>query len=385
MARARDPRANRLIDVLSPRGRVLLAVAIFLTFAPMLVMPVHASGFTPLSMAAISIISGAIGLAYAMSFTWTIRFLPVALVLHTTPFVGYWGLLPQWLWPRADALNIPAIFAMLSIAGGYAVFIVIIAGEGQRSVRQAAELELASRMHADLTPPIETAGKWGTVVGRSVASASMGGDLIDVIDHGDHADIVLADVSGHGVRAGVAMAMLKTSVRSASSRGLTVEEIAREANEALVKLTASDLFATAWLARLHVDCEVELVGCGHPPGILLRAGGATERIESDAPPLGIVADLEIEPLRARLAAGDRLVLYSDGLTEAGVERGEMLGIDGFVSMVDARRDSGDGIVEQVLLAVAQHAPAEDDRSLLVIEAGSGVADQAPQSPGAVAS
>ncbi len=361
---------SRYVDMLSPRARRLLALALFLTFAPLLVVPIESEGYRLGSVVFISLVSGVMGACYGLAFMWSIRLLPVALGLHVLTFFGFGGAFPAWLWPPASGFSLTGIAAVVTVAAAYVVFVVIIAGEGQRSVRQRAELDLATRIHQELTPPIDAGGAWGRAVGISEASNSMGGDLIDVVEHGDSADVILADVSGHGVRAGVVMAMLKTAFRGAADGSNGPGRIAEAVNAALVSLTAGDVFATAWLLRFERGGRVSAVGCGHPPLFRVRVEGAIDRIESGSMPMGVADGASFEAVRLELSPGERLVVYSDGLTEAGVEQGAMIGVDGLESIVrDALTRDAEGLPDAVVAGVRTSATTEDDLSILVLETG----------------
>ena len=97
---------ERFIDLLSQRARVLLSIALFLTFAPLLVVPIESAGYTVVSVCFISVVSGLIGTLYGLSFMWTLKLLPPAIALHALTFVGYGGLFPSWLWPPATGFSL---------------------------------------------------------------------------------------------------------------------------------------------------------------------------------------------------------------------------------------------------------------------------------------
>ncbi|MEM9165733.1 MAG: PP2C family protein-serine/threonine phosphatase [Planctomycetota bacterium] len=369
MTRRRKPHGvRRFIDVLSPKAQRLLAAALFLTFAPLMVVPIESQGYRLSSVVFICCVSGLIGMSYGLTFMWTKKLLPVAIALHAMTFLGYGGVFPEWLWPRASGFSLTGLAAVILVGSAYVVFVVIIAGEGQRSVRQQAELDLATKIHSELTPPIETAGQWGLAVGRSDASNSMGGDLIDVVDHGPSMTAVLADVSGHGVRAGVVMAMVKTAFREAVASSADLPRIAQAVNRALAGLTADDVFATAWFVRIERGGTLTAVGCGHPPIYTSNAKGAIECLRAEGMPLGIAADASFPQTMSADTPAARLVLYSDGLTEAGAERGAMLGDEGLRGIIESTLHlPAAEAIEAMLNAVLRHAPADDDRSLMLIE------------------
>jgi sigma-B regulation protein RsbU (phosphoserine phosphatase) len=103
----------------------------------------------------------------------------------------------------------------------------------------------------------------------------------------------------------------------------------------------------------------------------------TERLEAGGPPLGVLRDFEFPEGAATLEAGDLLVLYSDGITEAGAGKGNDFGEARLSSVVTAHRNKTlDEIREQVLRAVRKHSgeEQEDDRTLLLVRATRSVAE-----------
>ncbi len=262
---------------------------------------------------------------------------------------------------------IMVVAACVQLSVGFTLVIRYVTMTERREARQRVELDLARRIQAELAPPVDVAGAWGRAVGLSVASNSMGGDLIDVVDHGDSADVILADVSGHGVRAGVVMAMLKTSFRGAATGDRRPESIASAVNEAMVSLTAGDVFATAWLLRVRREGLVACVGCGHPPLFRLARDGSPTQIVSDSMPLGVLREAEFASSEIGLAEGERLLLYSDGLTEARYPNGEMIGLAGLERLI-RRVGSEDvsALPSRVLSAVTDISTTDDDLSVLAV-------------------
>jgi sigma-B regulation protein RsbU (phosphoserine phosphatase) len=107
------------------------------------------------------------------------------------------------------------------------------------------------------------------------------------------------------------------------------------------------------------------VNCGHPAPILLRADGSVERLDSTATVLGVFKDWSSEEGSTTLAAGDKLVLFSDGVTEAGVETEAEFGEDGLLAVIRANQ----GVDARALVSVINAAVAvekDDDVTVVVI-------------------
>lgn len=111
-------------------------------------------------------------------------------------------------------LRVFGVLAILAIAAGYIVFSIFVRLEGARYFRVHTEIELAREIHRSLVPTVERKFDGFEVFGASVPSGEVGGDLVDLAESSDEWIAYIGDISGHGVAAGVLMAMFKTSIRS---------------------------------------------------------------------------------------------------------------------------------------------------------------------------
>jgi hypothetical protein len=118
-----------------------------------------------------------------------------------------------------ERLILDAVFILLMIHVGYALFLFFIETEGFKHLRVQTELELAERLQTTLVPPLSLRTAAVDVEARSIPSSQMGGDLADAVVYGDLLTCYVADVSGHGVAADMLMGIVKTAVRMALHRG----------------------------------------------------------------------------------------------------------------------------------------------------------------------
>jgi serine phosphatase RsbU (regulator of sigma subunit) len=147
----------------------------------------------------------------------------------------------------------------------------------------------------------------------------VGGDYFDFLELGaPHVGLVLADISGKGVHAALLMASLQAHLRSLSARGpLDPARMLVEVNRALRRSTAAQHYATMFFG-VYDDSARRLayVNCGHNAPMLRRRDGKVERLESTATVIGIFERWECSVAEVAIEAGDLLVIYSDGVTEA---------------------------------------------------------------------
>jgi serine phosphatase RsbU (regulator of sigma subunit) len=203
-------------------------------------------------------------------------------------------------------------------------------------------------------------------------SEAAGGDYYDLHEPDpDTLDLVIADVSGHGAVASVAMAMLRTAMQAWCRGGHAPSTVVPEINELMHTSLDEGMFITACFLNLDRKAgELTYVNCGHNPPIVRRRGGEISFLESGGgPPLGVLTDLDPPPGATTLQPGDLIVLYTDGIPEAFNPRNELLGM---ARLVDAiRRGEGDPerTRRSVLETVNAHTagrPRVDDQTLLVM-------------------
>ena len=204
------------------------------------------------------------------------------------------------------------------------------------------------------------------------ASLHAGGDYYDVLDLGaGRTGVVVVDVSGHGARAAVIMAMVRTLVHAWRAEAKRPGELLLRLNRHFDYLWGSSMFATALCAVFEpTRARVRIACAGHPLPLVARRGCA-QQIEADATiPLFLQDVDEIPETEHPLMAGDRLVFFSDGITESENPEGEMYGLERLTQAVAARGGSSPReLVEQVVVNVKAFVGGEepeDDQTLVVV-------------------
>lgn len=232
---------------------------------------------------------------------------------------------------------------------------------------------VARVLQASLLPPTLPESAYFTFGGRYVAGREMvGGDFYDVFPLGGRDwGMVMGDVCGKGPEAAAVTALARYTVRSAAVVESEPEDVLRFLNDAALRDQTVDRFCTASFARLHAVhrglAALQFAHGGHPPALVLRAGGAVEPAPDTGMLLGVVPEPRIGHYATTLGAGDAAVLYTDGVTEARGPDGP-LGLDGLVDLVRSlagrsAQEIADAVVDEVGAYVGDGP--RDDAAVLV--------------------
>ena len=179
------------------------------------------------------------------------------------------------------------------------------------------DLEIAREIQFGLLP-FEPFSRGKVTVNSMMRPANtVGGDYFDLIELGDgRIGLVMADVAGKGIPAALLMALLQASLRTLLTASLRGAELIAKLNEHLHSYIPSNRLITLFYAELDPETgDVSYVNAGHNPPLLVGSGGVS-RLHSTGLVLGVVPDGDYEMRRTQLEEGDRLVLYTDGATEA---------------------------------------------------------------------
>lgn len=210
----------------------------------------------------------------------------------------------------------------------------LLRAERLERARLSRELELAQAIQAALLP-CELAVAGLDIAAVMVPCAEMGGDYYDIRAVADGCWIGIGDVSGHGVSAGLVMLMLQSTVAALTladpdappSRLLA--GVNRVLHDNIRTRMGSADHVTATLLRWHGDGRVVFAGAHEDLVVLRAATGACETFATHGAWLGVVPDIGrgLRDDELRLAPGDTLLLYTDGLTEAFDEAGQAFGLE----------------------------------------------------------
>jgi sigma-B regulation protein RsbU (phosphoserine phosphatase) len=247
--------------------------------------------------------------------------------------------------------------------------------EAKEKRRLEEQLELARDIQRRLLPEKAPEMAGHVLAGANRPSFLVGGDYFDFLPLGDERwAIVVADVSGHGVPAGLIMAGFRAELRAALRHDDDPCRVLAELNHILHDELESDRFVTAFLAVYDpASGRLGYSNAGHEPGLLARRSGDVEPLTEGGLLLGVFPEAEYRRAMVHLAPGDRLVLHTDGLSDAVDPWGGELGAEGILRLVAELE--GEGTAPDDLPAVlleraereAAGAPDEaDDRTVVVL-------------------
>lgn len=234
------------------------------------------------------------------------------------------------------------------------------------------QLRIAREVQVGLLPQAAPERAGWQIAGICRPSLQLGGDYFDYLELGGGSlGLVVADVAGKGVPAALIMATFRALLRARLDVDTRPATVVADVSRLLRGSAGARAFVTCCFAVLEpTSGRLAYANCGHPPPLLLRAGGAIEELANSGPVLGIFPDATFEEREATLAPGDGLLLYTDGLIEARDRRGEQLGLERVTRVLGAALpDAPARWVERLVeLARGFSAPAElaDDLTLIAL-------------------
>ncbi len=207
----------------------------------------------------------------------------------------------------------------------------------------------------------------------NLPSRQVGGDYYDVVQAPDGSFLVaIADVAGKGVPAALLSSMLQAALRTQARSVESPATILRNINSLVYRSTAVHQFATFFLARVSADGNrMAYANAGHNWPILLRRNGEREWLKCGGTILGIMEDVAMDEASLELHAGDLLVFYTDGISEATNSDGELYGEERLVEFVAGLPPAlnPEAISASILREIERHLgrlEAQDDRTLVVL-------------------
>ncbi len=284
-------------------------------------------------------------------------------------------------YPSAEA----RITHNLTALAGFTFVVYVI----QRYVKQKEQLDKTVRQQRDqLLQDVELAARVQrmflpirrpSIAGLQIAGMmqpvrSVGGDYYDYIPIDDHTiQVVIADVAGKGVPAALLMSATAAAVQLEASEKRDMLEVVDRLNNGIYSVSEGNRYVTLLLADIDARSHsLRYVNCGHNPALLFQAKTHdVVPMNSSCFPVGMFDSVGCEINRADLAAGDVLVLYTDGITEAENPQGEEFGMERLSALIQSSSMlSADGLMNNILETATnfcREVGFNDDVTILVVK------------------
>jgi len=292
--------------------------------------------------------------------------------------------------PRKEGGRLPVIISSRALVNSGRQFGIVTFTDISEQMRVAEELRSANTKLRKRQMEIEEDVRLAARVQRSLvpkslvwdglsidsfyhAVHSVGGDfaLVNSKD-GEHISVLVCDVSGHGIGSALVANRIYSETMGHLRTGMPFTDMFAELNRFLIEDIDAGMFIT--VAAASIDTRLRrmvFAGAGHPPAMLVRCGQSPLPLESRSTILGVLPDaVDTTPsLELQLDPGDRIVLYTDGITEVFNSRGEMLGIEGVQEIVRQTsslppHEMKQGILDAV--AAWREGSPTDDVSLMLV-------------------
>ncbi len=235
---------------------------------------------------------------------------------------------------------------------------------------QEQELERAREIQRDLLPKtlpqlpgVQLAGSWQP-------ARVVGGDYFDVVRlDSKRLGICIGDVAGKGITAALLMANLQASFRALATADAPPSAVCAKLNAFLCSNLAPGKFITLFYGVLDAERRtLTYESAGHCPALLLKKPGHVEALRGEGAVLGVLPDWTYRDSVAPLSAGDRLLLYTDGVTEAENQAGEEFGEERLVQAAHLANGSAENTQRKIMEEVSHFCGANfaDDATLMVV-------------------
>jgi sigma-B regulation protein RsbU (phosphoserine phosphatase) len=237
--------------------------------------------------------------------------------------------------------------------------------------RQEEEVAEARTIQQGLLPKSIAQLAGYEIVGAWQPAHSVGGDYYDVLEFDEATlGLCIADVAGKGLPAALLMSNLQAAVRGLASPSLSPEGLCARLNSLVCHNTGNDRFITFFYAQLDgPGRHLQYTNAGHNPPILLHRNGSYERLEAGGGVLGVFPNQTFAAGAAQLAPGDRVILFTDGVTEACDATGEEFGEVRLLGLLREHCAAAVAVLQAKILAAAgefSRGHWHDDATLLVL-------------------
>ena len=237
--------------------------------------------------------------------------------------------------------------------------------------RISKEVKLAVKVQENFLPKRNL--KNYPVSGINIAAREVSGDFFSFYPHNDCVYFIIADVAGKGIHAGMVMAKASTLFEVLAQSKVDPDEIIFHMNNDLNNTKTSGMFVTSIVGEYNlITDDIRWVNAGHQPAILRDKKGKYSQFESSAPPLGVIKqkDKSVYIINKTKLNGSRFYAFTDGLSESLNDKGEEIGIDGSIEIIEENynKDTSEQLdkITKSVINISQNRNLSDDLTLITI-------------------
>lgn len=244
--------------------------------------------------------------------------------------------------------------------------------EEQAFKKMRREVELAGKIQKQLLPKEQPDVRQYSLCGRNITAHSVGGDYYDFVQLDQHRwGICLGDVSGKGLPASLLMSNLQAILRGQIIYQPSPGMLLHQANRQLYQNTGIEKFVTLFLGILDIDSHtLQYASGGHEYPFLIHSDHTHDRLKTGGLPLGVMEEQEYEEETVEFKQGDKLVIYSDGITDSRDSKDEEFGEKRLEQLVVEDSDkSAQKLMDSIFEASLDHSKESqlfDDMTMVVI-------------------
>ena len=237
--------------------------------------------------------------------------------------------------------------------------------------RISKEVKLAVKVQENFLPKRNL--KNYPVHGINIAAREVSGDFFSFYPHNDSIYFIIADVAGKGIHAGMVMAKASTLFEVLAQSKVDPDEMVFHMNNDLNNTKTAGMFVTSIVGEYSlITDEIRWVNAGHQPAILRDGQGKYNQFESSAPPLGVIKqkDKSVYNIQKTKLNGSRFYAFTDGLSESLNDKGEEIGIDGSIDIIEQNynKDTTKQLdsITKTIIGSGQNQKLSDDLTLISI-------------------
>ncbi len=269
---------------------------------------------------------------------------------------------------RAAGQDLASLLAALVIAKS-------LYGDAIERARRRTPLTVPAELQWRLLPPLTFVSPRVAVAGVLAPAGEVAGDSFDYALNGYTLHVAVVDAMGHGLEATLLSAVAVAALRNARRGGLDLAGTVAAMDAEIASQFGPDKFVTGIVGQLDLATGWwRWTTCGHPPALLVRAGRVVKTLDSViGAPLGLgLLEQHPEIGQERLEPGDRLLIYTDGVTEARDAAGEFFGTERLVRFVTRHTASGQPAAETLrrlnrTILAHQNGALQDDATTVLVE------------------